>query len=170
MPVSKGMLAATYNIFCRYYARHPYRGDEAPLPISMVILAATCLVIHYLDDWAPSSRWWALYYAGGLTAKVIEHAMMTVFAALDWNLHHVCKVEAVDSTVDMLFREPAVVAVVTDLEADGTSHAESSLPLQASAQSERLADTVWVNGQPTPQETPPDSAPESCRNSWVPLL
>ena len=135
-------------------------------PSDLLVVSALSLAVSYTSDNPPSISHWSHHVCDGTwTAARIDKTSLQVLAALDWRLHELSHPRALQTalsglTTPISMKRPSVRVLQSSIKGD-------SEELDTNTQSKVVIDgnaVCWVNGQVTPEGTPPSSALEEFRN------
>lgn len=162
------VLALAYNIICGLDCNSLPVGSFYSAPNDLIVVTALSLAVSYTSDCPPTVRYWSRHVCDGTwTPTRIDKTTLQVYAALGWRLHEYSAPDAIRRamaefvpclparTLELRTREPVgadfAVTEALKLVVGGTS-------------------AYWMNGQVTPDGTPPNSGFVGDENRFLPLL
>lgn len=165
------VLALAFNIVCGLDCHSLPMGSFYSAPNDLIVVSALSLAVSYTNDYPPTVKHWSRYVCDGSWTSIrVDKTTLQVFAALGWRLHQYSAPDAIQRSLMTLIssfpvREPAVRireswdANVTDF----TLTEQVKLAIEGTS-------SCWVNGQTTPDGTPPNSGFLVDENQFLPLL
>ena len=166
------VLALAFNIVCGLDCHSLPMGSFYSAPNDLIVVSALSLAVSYTNDHPPTTKHWSRYVCdGSWTSTRVDKTTLQVFAALGWRLHEYSAPRAIRrSLVTLAFsypiREPAVrIRESWDAEmcTDFTMTEQVKLAIEGTS-------TCWVNGQITPDGTPPNAGFLVGGDQFLPLL
>ena len=141
-----------------------------------MVVSVLSLAAVYTSDYPPLSSYWSRYVCDGTwTAVRIDRTTLQILAALDWRIHRFSASRALEEAM-LELTAPAVVEDWTESLVDygtprksGKSESENISDLKVIIDG---APACWMNGQLTPDGTPPPSSSfeKSVRDTCLSLI
>ena len=166
------VVALAFNIICELdYHSLPFDSFYSATS-DLLVVSALSLASSYTNDHPPSFSHWSRYVCDGTwTARRIDKTTLLILAALDWHLHELYGPSALERASARLVKQAWTDTVRLPV---SEMSAELSGPIVQTPKQLRLfieaTSACWVNGQLTPEGTPPCSAYEETENCYLPLL
>lgn len=167
--LSPEVLALAFNIL-RGINKRPIRPGyfDGSLP-DLLVACALRLASCSTDDHPPSLLYWSRDICDGTwTVRRIDKSCLQMLGFLDWRLHEFYSPSALEQGMaelfDISFKKPPNSVDRTPDSQMKETHAQ---PLKLVIEGTSAA---WVNGQLTPEGTPPCTLVEFCGTSFLPLL
>ena len=166
------VIALAYNIICGLDCHSLPLGSFHSAPNDLIVVSALSLAVSYTNDHPPTVKHWSHYVCDGTwTLTRVDKTTLQVLAALGWRLHEYSAPDAIQRSLMTLTssfpaREPTVrirESWDADICADYSMTEQVKLAIEGTS-------TCWVNGQITPDGTPPKTGFLVDEDQFLPLL
>jgi hypothetical protein len=135
-------------------------------PNDLIVVSALSLAVSYTNDYPPTVKYWSRHVCDGTwTPSRIDKTTLHVFAALGWRLHEFSAPNAIRRALAELLASPPIREPA--LQAREPLHTYDCVSFTATEQVKLSVDgtsTCWINGQITPDGSPP------VESQFLPLL
>lgn len=166
------VMAIAFNIICALECRSLPKRSFDFAPNDLIVVAALSLAVLYNEDRVPTPKWWSRNVCDrAWTPRRIDKTVLQIFAALEWRLYQYATPYAVQSALRALRCMPPIRSLplrhCEEVYADDIC--EELRGRELFRPGDKRDSACWVNGQITPNGTPP-GAEYGDESRFLPLL